>query len=84
MPKGWSCSRCDAISLLILQGKRIKLSANRKSTPQGLKPNVFSTRYGTAEAAPFQIAEFFRMLFVLLHIFKHTEVVVFSHRHWWI
>jgi hypothetical protein len=29
-------------------------NVDKKSSPQGLKPNLFSALYGTAEAVPFQ------------------------------
>jgi hypothetical protein len=39
-----------------------KVGIDRKNVPQGLKPNVFATAYGTAEAMPFQNRAFFRKL----------------------
>jgi hypothetical protein len=45
-----------------LNSLRKKSGAVEKSFPQGLKPNVFATAYGTAEAMPFQNRAFFRSL----------------------
>jgi hypothetical protein len=42
---------------------RKKSESIEKSVPQGLKPNVFATAYGTAEAMPFQNRAFFRKLY---------------------